>query len=127
MTLSLVVPIYEETERFPEFAPRLAAFIDGQPAGSEIIFVDDGSTDGTATLANDFAREHARVRVLERAHAGKGAAVRAGLLDARADLAAFCDLDLSTPLEDLDALIEAAAARPILAIASRDLPSSRLV
>jgi SAM-dependent methyltransferase len=65
------------------------------------------------------------VRVLTRAHAGKGAAVQAGLLDARGATVAFCDVDLATPLPEL-ARIVAVAEQGVLAVGSRGLPTSNL-
>jgi dolichyl-phosphate beta-glucosyltransferase len=127
-TLSLVVPLYNEAERLPESAGALAEFIAGYPSGSELILVDDGSRDGTAKLATEFAAEFpARIRVLARPHLGKGAALRAGLDAGRGAVLAFCDVDLATPLYELERIIAAAASAPVLAIGSRDVVSTRLI
>ena len=128
--LTLVVPVYNERRRFDRFASDLAEFTAHQPAGSELVFVDDGSTDGTVELIEMFLRRAALrghcVRLLRCAHMGKGAAVRAGLETAVTPLAGFCDLDLSTPLADFLHLVDASADAPILTIASRGLAASRL-
>lgn len=126
--LGLVVPIFDEAERFPEFCGPLLDFVAALPAGSELVLVDDGSTDGTPALAAArFAeRPEVRARVLERPHLGKGAAVAAGLGALSTPLKAFCDLDLSTPLEDLARIVEIAARDGILAIGSRDVTGSHL-
>jgi dolichyl-phosphate beta-glucosyltransferase len=128
-SLSLVVPLYDEEERFAEHAKEIAEFVDGLPAGSELIFVDDGSSDGTAELVEDFiARWPGRTAsLLRRPHEGKGAAVRAGLAVAGADYAGFCDVDLSTPLDQLQEILLTARMGPVLAIGSRDAVASRLV
>jgi dolichyl-phosphate beta-glucosyltransferase len=129
--ITVVVPLYNEYERFERFAGELVEFVAGQPAGSKLIFVDDGSADGTAELVESLQREahlpHDFVRLLRRPHRGKGAAVRAGLDDARTPVAGFCDLDLSTPLADFTRVIDAARDAPILAIASRGLATSRYI
>lgn len=125
--LTLVVPLYNEAHRFRSFAPDLQRFIASWPPGSELVFVDDGSTDATAALVEGVvARSNGRVRLLRRPHQGKGAAVAAGLSTALTELAAFCDLDLSTPLPELDRIIDAAARAPILAIGSRGAANARL-
>lgn len=118
-----MVPLYNETDRFAEHGDELASFIDGFPEGSEIIFVDDGSDDDTAgTVERFIARAGCRrLRLLRRPHAGKGAAVSAGLSAATAAFAGFCDVDLSTPLSCLDDVLIAAQRSAGLAIGSRDL------
>ncbi len=128
-SLGLVVPLFDEVERFPEFAPRLVDFVSDLPPGSELIFVDDGSTDGTAALVEDLVRTHPDrpVRLLRRAHEGKGAAVAAGLLASTADDRGFCDLDLSTPLDHFQQVRRAAAEVPALAIGSRDMATSQVL
>jgi dolichyl-phosphate beta-glucosyltransferase len=128
--ITLVVPLYNERERFERFARELVGFVASQPPGSELLFVDDGSSDGTTELVDQLQRQahipRNCVRLLRRTHRGKGAAVRAGLEEARNPVAGFCDLDLSTPLTDFRKLIDAARETPILVIASRGLAASRL-
>ena len=128
-SLSLVVPMYNEEDRFVEHADELAAFVGRFPAGSELLLVDDGSTDATASLAEAFLAGHPELcgELLRRPHEGKGAAVRAGLEAAGADYAGFCDIDLSTPLVQLEDMLDAAAVGRVLAIGSRDVAASRLL
>lgn len=128
-SLGVVVPLFDEAERFPEFAPQLVDFVSTLPPGSELIFVDDGSSDGTVSLVEDLLSAHPDrpVRLLRRPHAGKGAAVAAGLLASTADDRGFCDLDLSTPLDQFEAILRAARRVPALAIGSRDLAASRVL
>lgn len=123
MKISLVVPVFNEGRRFWDCAPRLADFIFETSPASELIFVDDGSTDETRELIREFlrVREQPQLNHLERPHEGKGAAIHSGLERARNDQLAFCDLDLSTPLNELRRLIEVAAHEQALAIGSRGL------
>ena len=90
--------------------------------------VDDGSRDGTVDVVTGAldARPDVSARLLRRPHMGKGAAVAAGLGVLQTPIAAFCDLDLSTPLDQLDHVIDTAVNLGGLAIASRDLTGSRL-
>jgi dolichyl-phosphate beta-glucosyltransferase len=127
--LGLVVPVYNEQARLHEFVPQLLGFIEQQAPGSDLVFVDDGSDDGTAEELERLARSRPgqRCRVLRRAHEGKGAAVAAGLLATTGDIRAFCDLDLSTPLPELQRVIDVASRADVLAIGSRDLATSVLV
>ena len=123
------MPLYDEEARFAEYGKLLVDFIAEQPPGRELVFVDDGSRDRTATLVEELARRDGsgRVRLLRRPHQGKGAAVAAGLATTTAAYAGFCDLDLSTPLDHLERVMHAAQRAPVLAIGSRDLATSRLL
>jgi dolichyl-phosphate beta-glucosyltransferase len=128
-TFGLVVPLYDEEERFAEFGKLLLDYITDHPSGSELIFVDDGSTDRTASLVEAFLADEplAPARLLRRPHLGKGAAVAAGLASTSVDYAGFCDLDLSTPLDQLELVLQAARRAPVLAVGSRDLATSTLL
>jgi dolichyl-phosphate beta-glucosyltransferase len=126
---SLVVPLYNETRRLGANFPALAEFVATAPAGTELVFVDDGSDDGTADVVERLIETAPATdaRVLRRPHRGKGAAIEAGLRTARAPHAAFCDVDLATPLTDVVRLVEEAERIDGVAIGSRDMDASRIV
>lgn len=128
-SLTLVVPLFNEAHRIEIYAPDLISFISRYPIGSEIVFVDDGSSDGTVEMVKQIVATHcdAPLRLLCQPHRGKGAAVGAGLMSASSQVACFCDLDLATPLTDLARIIETAANAPILAIGSRGVASAQIV
>ena len=123
---SIVVPMFQEAGRIGHTVRTLAA---GPLAGAQLLFVDDGSTDGTvevlrtalATTALD-----ACVLVLPR-NLGKGAAVRAGVLAATGDVVAFLDADLSSPPEAVVEVCQAVEAGAQVAVASRGHATSDLV
>jgi glycosyltransferase involved in cell wall biosynthesis len=108
LTLSVVVPVYNERYLVRELLQRvLAVRIDGISA-IEVIVVDDCSTDGTRELLRTFVAEHGdgRMRLLEQsANQGKGAAVRRGIADARGDLIVFQDADLEYDPRDYARLV----------------------
>jgi dolichyl-phosphate beta-glucosyltransferase len=126
----MVVPVYNESHRFVRFAPPLVEFTLDQPAGSQLLFVDDGSTDNTPDLIDELRSSSAavnrRVRMLRCPHRGKGGAVRAGLQAATTPIAGFCDLDLSTSLPDFEQLIDRASSTGALVIASRHVAAARV-
>lgn len=112
--LQLVVPCYNEAERLTP-QPFLDA-IDGDPA-LHLLFVDDGSTDGTAeALAGLASAAGGRAAVLRLPrNMGKGGAVRAGVLaalDSRPAYVGFWDADLATPLAALPEFMEVFRTRP---------------
>ncbi len=90
--------------------------------------VDDGSTDGTphayAATVETAATSRIQFRYLPIAHAGKGAAVRAGVRAALGDPIAFLDADLTIPVELLDRFLTCLDAGADVAIASRFVPGS---
>jgi dolichyl-phosphate beta-glucosyltransferase len=112
--LILVVPCFNEERRLP--AGELRNFqIDG--LGLEILFVNDGSTDGTLRLLQSLCDEapgRFSVLNLER-NSGKAEAVRRGIieaLDRRPDLVGFWDADLATPLTEISGFLDVFANRP---------------
>lgn len=127
-TLCLVVPVFNEEERVSETLDRLIDFVSGWPDGSCLLFVDDGSTDRTVAVIEGRLERGGgeRVAVVRLPHAGKGAALRSGLRLATTDLAAFCDVDLATPLGELHRLVSVAGAERCLAIGSRGARGSSI-
>lgn len=89
--------------------------------------VNDGSTDRTAEIVRAFARNNPRVRLIDCPHAGKGAAVKRGLSEARGEWRFMCDADLSMPPEQLDRFFEGDGGRPRfdISVASREAPGAR--
>lgn len=127
LPFTLVVPVFDEIQRLDAHVRQLLEYAANLPPGSELVFVDDGSSDGTPErLEKLVADSEAPARVLRRPHYGKGAAVRAGLADAHTPVAGFCDLDLSTPLASFDEVRRAAERAPVLAIGSRDATASTI-
>ena len=112
--LQLVVPCYNEGSRLePEAFHHLIA------AGREIglVFVDDGSTDGTAAILADLAtRGEGKIMVLAlKENVGKARAVQLGVLAAfehEPEFVGFWDADLATPLDALQEFMEVFQARP---------------
>jgi dolichyl-phosphate beta-glucosyltransferase len=120
--LSVVIPAYDEERRLPSTLHTVVAHLRDRGRPFEVVVADDGSRDRTAALAGDVGRE---VRVLRLPHRGKGAAVRAGVLAACGDLLLVTDADLSTPIVELDRLVEA-LGRCEVAIGSRHVAGSRV-
>lgn len=108
-SLAVVVPAYNEARRLTENLLTLLQYLETYRLAAELIVVDDGSTDETAAVAEEFFAQRTGVtaRVLRFAeNRGKGHAVRAGLLAVQAPIALFSDADLSTPITELPKIVE---------------------
>lgn len=92
--LSVVVPVFDEIEALPAFNDELLAALDGLETPHEVVYVDDGSTDGSTALLTDWAEADPRIRVVVlRRNFGKSAALAAGFDAARAPVLAMMDAD----------------------------------
>jgi dolichyl-phosphate beta-glucosyltransferase len=109
MSLSIIIPAYNEAQRIRKSLEEVLAYLNELKGENELIVVDDGSSDDTVKVVEDvFANRPDRVetRVIGVVpNRGKGHAVRAGLLAARAPIALFTDADLSTPIVETPRLI----------------------
>jgi dolichyl-phosphate beta-glucosyltransferase len=125
--LSVVVPAFNEALRLPGTLDSMREHLDSMGEQYEVIVVDDGSDDGTADEAEHRAANWPELNVIRLpVNAGKGAAVREGMLRARGEQRAFSDADLSTPLEELTRLRARLVGDCHVAIASRGLPDSNI-
>jgi glycosyltransferase involved in cell wall biosynthesis len=107
--LSIVVPAYNEAARLGGSLRTIVAYLQGRREPSEIIVVDDGSTDNTAIVAEENLADSGDVAtsvIRYEQNRGKGHAARMGLLAARANIALFSDADLSTPITETEKLFD---------------------
>ncbi|MDP9099450.1 MAG: glycosyltransferase family 2 protein [Verrucomicrobiota bacterium] len=122
---SLVIPAFNEAERIGQSLQTAFAFLRTTGQGSEVIVVNDGSTDATSEIVRAvFAGQTAiSARLLEHSpNRGKGAAVREGLLAAATPIGLFSDADFSTPIDEASKLVEPIAAGELdVAFGSRAL------
>jgi dolichyl-phosphate beta-glucosyltransferase len=123
--LSIVIPAYNEEPRLPASLARIAAYIRASGRETEVIVVDDGSRDGTASAAESFRGEMIPcLRVISNGeNRGKGYSVRHGMLEAQGRIVLFTDADLSAPIEEADKLL-AALENHDVAIGSRAMDRS---
>lgn len=105
--VSVVIPAYNEAMRLPGSLPPLISVMHRIP-GAEVIVVDDGSTDGTAAIAEELLADLPGGRVLRLPwNSGKGAAVRMGVSAAHGESIAFLDADGASDVNDLPLLLAA--------------------
>ena len=93
--LSVVVPLFNEAESLPHLYRALDAALALNGEGSELIFVDDGSTDGSFEVLKALRSKDERVKVIQlRANQGKTAALAVGFREAQGEVIATLDADL---------------------------------
>jgi glycosyltransferase involved in cell wall biosynthesis len=108
-SLSVIVPAYNESERLEKSLTTILSYLKNHDAETELIVVDDGSTDNTAANAKDILGSSGAVRtsiISYHSNLGKGRAVRLGLLASRGEVALFTDADLSTPISETPKLVD---------------------
>lgn len=100
VTLSIVIPMFNEEAVLPLLAQRLRPLADGLGAAYEVVAVDDGSSDGTPVVLERLRRDWPELRIVRlRANAGHQAAISAGLQRARGAYVVTLDADLQDPPE----------------------------
>ena len=106
--LSIVVPLYNEEAVLPVLHRRLAAVLQSLPERTEIVFVDDGSTDRSAQVLAQLRLRDSCVSVLRFSrNFGKEQAMAAGLKFARGEAVVVMDADLQHPPEMIPAMVQA--------------------
>jgi len=113
LDLSVLVPVYDEAGTVEELARRVAAVVETLGLTFEILFVDDGSRDGTAERVRQARERDSRVKLIRlRRNFGKAAALTAGFDRARGRLIVTIDGDLQDDPEEIPRLLEALEAGP---------------
>jgi dolichyl-phosphate beta-glucosyltransferase len=129
--LSIIIPAYNEEQRLPPTLQKIAEFLRQQSYRAEVIVVENGSTDGTAAVVQQFSTEAVQpddpfcVHLLHSPQ-GKGAAVKQGMQQARGEYCIMSDADLAVPIEEVPKFLPPTLpARSFdVAIASREGPGA---
>jgi dolichyl-phosphate beta-glucosyltransferase len=117
--LSIIIPSFNEESRLLNSLEKIAAYIRNSGRETEVLVVDDGSTDATAAVAQLFCQKLPGLRVVANGeNRGKGYSVRHGMQEARGRIVLFTDADLSAPLEEAEKLLAALESNEV-AIGSR--------
>lgn len=126
-SLSIVIPAYNESSRIDVCLQTVMDYVGSWQGQTEVLLVDDGSSDDTLARSRAFAERSPQLRVLAESHRGKAAAVEAGMLAATGRIILFTDADLATPLHYTRALVDRIDAGADVAIASREGTGARRV
>ncbi len=105
-TISIIIPVLNEEENIPVLHRELREVMDGFARPYELIFVDDGSKDGSFDILKELARKHRRTRLIRfRRRFGQTAALVAGIDHAKGEVIITMDGDLQNDPRDIPALI----------------------
>lgn len=110
--VDIVIPVYNEEHVLAQSVTTVLAFLEGHPEHEwRIVVANNASTDGTLGVARDLEEQHpGKVAALDIPVKGRGIALRIAWLTSPADVCAYMDVDLSTDLRHLPALIDPLAA-----------------
>ncbi|MBP3489049.1 MAG: glycosyltransferase family 2 protein [Roseburia sp.] len=107
MTISLIVPCYNEEEALPIFYRETKKVLEGMECDHELIFVNDGSKDGTLPILRELAAKDEKVSYLSFSrNFGKEAAMYAGFCNAHGEYVAVMDADMQDPPSLLPEMLE---------------------
>ena len=122
ITLSVVIPAYNEEKTLPEALRRISAYLELKKISWEVVVVNDGSRDQTYDVLLKYIQEHPgqiiKILTFDPNH-GKGFAARQGMLAAKGRYVLLTDADMSSPIKETDKLIKALENGHEVAIASR--------
>ena len=120
--LSVIVPMYNEEKMVLETIRRVEAFMTLKQWAWELIIVNDGSTDNTAFVVENYLKDHSAspVRFLSYAeNKKKGFVARQGVLASKGEYVLLTDADLSSPIKEVERLIRALQEGSDVAVGSR--------
>jgi len=105
--ISLILPVYNEKESLKELYEEAITVIEGLNLDYEMIFVDDGSKDGSSQLLRDLESKDRKISVSHlNKHSGKTQALRFGIRQAKGDIIVTMDSDLQDDPKDIPYLIQ---------------------
>lgn len=123
--LSIVLPSYNERRNIERGAlQEVLNFLRDFEKSWELILSDDGSSDGSVELLQAFAKQDARIKLLQNPHKGKGPTVKAGMLAAQGKWQLFADFDQSTPLREVRKLLKYTGEYQVV-VGSREIAGAK--
>jgi glycosyltransferase involved in cell wall biosynthesis len=121
-----VIPAYNESARIEHALEQVLACVSDRGWNAEVLVVDDGSSDATASIVRRWMDVHPNLQLIHNpGNRGKGYSVRNGLLQAAGQIVMFTDADLSSPMEEAERLFDALDDGADIAIGSRWLDKQR--
>ncbi len=123
----MVIPAYNEEKRIEHTLRSVAIYLSSQPYSSEIIVVNDGSTDRTVEVVSALSGEIPGIRIIDnQRNRGKGWAVRQGMMSAGGSLRLFMDADNSTTIDHVERMIPLFESGADVVIGSRRIEGAHI-
>jgi glycosyltransferase involved in cell wall biosynthesis len=122
--LSIIIPAHNEEDRLPDSLAKIFAFLESQTYTSEVLVIENGSSDRTAQVVEAMTPKYASLRLLREPTRGKGLAVRRGMMEADGAYRFICDADLSMPIQEVNRFLPPVLNDADIAIASREAPGA---
>lgn len=122
--LSIIIPAFNEEKRLPGTLEQVFSFVQNQTYDSEVLIIENGSSDRTFEVAQEYADKHPQCLAIRNKVRGKGLAVRTGMLMATGQYRFMCDADLSMPITEINRFLPPLLENFDIAIASREAPGS---
>lgn len=108
MKISLIIPCYNEQSNIQKgVLDKIGNYTENDDRFVEVIIVDDGSNDSSKTvIKNKYLKTFPKFRLIENSHQGKASAIITGISKSKSEWAMFSDIDLATPIEEVEKLID---------------------
>jgi glycosyltransferase involved in cell wall biosynthesis len=121
-TISLIIPCYNEELNIQKgVLDKIGNYVHHVPSIKEVIISDDGSTDNTKELIKkEYLTEYPLFKLLENEHKGKAQTLISAILSAKGDYVLFTDIDLATPIEEVEKMIKEIEKNTDIVIGSRN-------
>lgn len=118
--IAIVIPAFNEEKRISPFLHSVLEYANTNKLVTQVVIVDDGSSDRTAGIVSEFSAKNECVRLISNGNnRGKGFSVRRGVLAAEADAILYADADGATPITEMEPLLDALNSSAEIAIGSR--------
>lgn len=121
--LSIIIPAYNEENRLPDALEQLFSFLNKQNYTFEVVVIENGSSDNTLQVGQEFAKILPSLRIIHLDEKGKGRAIREGISQTNGQYRFIADADFSMPVEEINLFLPPDCDCNI-AIASREAPGS---
>ena len=125
--LSVIIPVYNEQSRITYTLEKLTSFLNEQTFKWQILIINDGSTDNTENIVEEWMQKDPRILIESIPHQGKGIAIKTGMLSSSGSYRFMCDADLAMPINELSKFLEAAEKNYDIVIGSRQISGSNRI